>query len=383
MASELANAFWKLFYMTHFSNCSMRKVSVLIVLVAIFLIVQSIVLTFFVMSSTAEMKNHVSGGVTTTVSLCINTPPIIGQITDTFAIVGVPFYLQITAVDPDNDSITFGDRSDLFDINSTTGEIQFTPVASQAGITNVTITANDSCATSTKTFRLLILDLTPPVPVIQPVLVGGAGGGRASPPTLITKEITNNAPIAPLHKQPVQLVLALQLGETQAFAMGREGEQPRAYSIKLVESKDKIIIELDGKQLKFTIDAPIRVTLPSKTSDELTIIAQRDQENNILLTLRADEDMVLVALTNRKGEQSPATVQNVQLEQAAQSGISTSVLGVSTKGLATLLQRTLGLSSLEAQGLSNLLTIFLLGLLVGICLNAGIVYYFLKSRGKW
>ena len=250
-------------------------------------------------------------------------------------------------------------------------------------IPEITITANDTCSSATKIFRLLIVNANLAPPAAQQVQF--INGGRSAPSiaiSTITKDAVTGTQLIPRYIPSVHIVLTLQVGENQAFALGKVGEHPRLYTLKLIDSKDQIIIDINGEQFQLILDEPLDVTLSGKSRDKLVIIAQRKEENKIILTLAVEADTVLVSITNKRAEQPPATVNGAQLEQPTSAVISTSVLGISTRGLATLLQRALGISLLEAQGLSNLLTIFLFGFLVGILLLAGIVYYFLKSRGR-
>jgi|GEM_PF-5143162 hypothetical protein len=77
-----------------------------------------------------------------------NDPPVLEHIGPQTAITNHTFYLKINASDidkGDNDTLIFSDDTPLFDINSTTGEINFTPTLSQAGNTYfVNISVRDS-----------------------------------------------------------------------------------------------------------------------------------------------------------------------------------------------------------------------------------------------
>jgi uncharacterized protein (TIGR03790 family) len=73
--------------------------------------------------------------------------------------VGETFYLKFNATDSDSgDTLTFSDDSDMFDIDSETGEISFTPDKKDAGTHEVTITVKDNEGASdsvTITFEIL------------------------------------------------------------------------------------------------------------------------------------------------------------------------------------------------------------------------------------
>jgi hypothetical protein len=72
--------------------------------------------------------------------------------------VGETFYLKFNATDSDSDdTLTFSDDSDMFDIDSETGEISFTPKDKDTGLHEVTITITDDAGTSdsvTVTFEI-------------------------------------------------------------------------------------------------------------------------------------------------------------------------------------------------------------------------------------
>ncbi|MEK6967812.1 MAG: Ig-like domain-containing protein [Nanoarchaeota archaeon] len=57
---------------------------------------------------------------------------------------GVPFYTEANFTNPNNATISFSDDTDLFIINSTTGEISFTPSVMWVGIRNVIITLSET-----------------------------------------------------------------------------------------------------------------------------------------------------------------------------------------------------------------------------------------------
>ncbi|MBS3172347.1 hypothetical protein J4438_02085 [Candidatus Woesearchaeota archaeon] len=86
-----------------------------------------------------------------------NHAPVIQNIEDKRARCNVKFTYSVTATDQDNDLITFSDNTNLFNINSATGLISFTPSCSDRGDYNIIITATDSKgAKTTETFNLEI-----------------------------------------------------------------------------------------------------------------------------------------------------------------------------------------------------------------------------------
>ncbi|MBI2662028.1 hypothetical protein HYX11_01050 [Candidatus Woesearchaeota archaeon] len=102
---------------------------------------------------------------TGTVSICFNHPPAITAIPDQRADHNFLFSLNLTAVDSDNDNFNYTDNTSLFQINSTTGKILFTPALAQVNNYTITIYAQDNftaCpATSNKNFNLEIYNLAP------------------------------------------------------------------------------------------------------------------------------------------------------------------------------------------------------------------------------
>ncbi|UCF08418.1 MAG: hypothetical protein JSW28_01650, partial [Thermoplasmata archaeon] len=81
----------------------------------------------------------------------VNDPPVISNTdkmnlsSDISVTSGDTFYYKINVSDVDSDdSLTFSDNTDLFDIHPETGEISFTPSKEDAGTHTVTITVTDS-----------------------------------------------------------------------------------------------------------------------------------------------------------------------------------------------------------------------------------------------
>ncbi len=75
----------------------------------------------------------------------INEPPILNSsIMFPAASQYVPFSYKVTATDEENDPLTFSDDTLLFDINSNTGQISFTPTPSQVGSYLINISVCDS-----------------------------------------------------------------------------------------------------------------------------------------------------------------------------------------------------------------------------------------------
>ncbi len=82
----------------------------------------------------------------------VNDPPLIGQIEGLTVVAGKPFSYTIGATDVDHgDTLTFSDDTEIFDIDSNTGEISFTPSGKDAGVHYVTITVTDEEGVITQT----------------------------------------------------------------------------------------------------------------------------------------------------------------------------------------------------------------------------------------
>ncbi len=80
-----------------------------------------------------------------------NQPPTIESIGSQYLIVGEPYSFKIKAVDADGNTLTFSDNTDLFEINSSTGEISFIPKEEDTGRHLVTIFVSDSIEISAVT----------------------------------------------------------------------------------------------------------------------------------------------------------------------------------------------------------------------------------------
>jgi hypothetical protein len=93
----------------------------------------------------------------------VNDRPVLVDPGDQFLDEDSPFELNVTAVDPDvpyGDSVTFGDDSDMFDIEPRTGRISFTPVQEDIGEHRVMISVTDSHGLSdTLALLMTVVDL--------------------------------------------------------------------------------------------------------------------------------------------------------------------------------------------------------------------------------
>jgi hypothetical protein len=89
-------------------------------------------------------------------------PPILDPIPEQSGTEDIPFSLTATAFDPDipyGDELRFSDDSPLFDINSSTGIIDFTPTVRDIGVHTVTITVTDRAGeNSSQQFTFTIMN---------------------------------------------------------------------------------------------------------------------------------------------------------------------------------------------------------------------------------
>ncbi len=90
--------------------------------------------------------------------------PRIENLTNETAVANFPFHYKIDAYDPDGDNITFYDNTSLFEIDSNSGEISFTPDIADAGLHHINITVVDNTSRQTSAiFNLTIIINQPPV----------------------------------------------------------------------------------------------------------------------------------------------------------------------------------------------------------------------------
>jgi len=114
------------------------------------------------------------------------------------------FRVMIKASDPDNDRITFSDNTNIFEINSSTGEISTR--LNTVGTFIITIVAFDGCNATHDIFVLNVLprnftmpnmtNLGPEKPGKEKG--GGGGGGAPPPPPEEKKNMTNQTPVKEL-----------------------------------------------------------------------------------------------------------------------------------------------------------------------------------------
>lgn len=96
-----------------------------------------------------------------------NFQPFIGNIPVQIAWIGEEYAYEVPASDPEGDTLEFSDNTGLFSIDSSTGEIEFTPTIAQQGRHRITVTVSDGINQVSREFSLLVLEkeLPPGVPV--------------------------------------------------------------------------------------------------------------------------------------------------------------------------------------------------------------------------
>jgi len=100
------------------------------------------------------------------VSICFDVvPPEMDPIYNQTAQIGVPFTLKINATSPSNRTVYFFDNTTLFEINETTGWINFTPTINDSGyhLIRITATHNICDVNTTRDFWMSIAENNPPI----------------------------------------------------------------------------------------------------------------------------------------------------------------------------------------------------------------------------
>jgi len=93
--------------------------------------------------------------------LDVNNPPVLGPIGNRIAKINKTFSLKVNASDLDSgDTLTFSDNTSLFDINPSTGLIEFTPNASQEGEYTINISVTDDAAIPKIDYEVVIFTIT-------------------------------------------------------------------------------------------------------------------------------------------------------------------------------------------------------------------------------
>lgn len=149
----------------------------LFAIIIILFIITSILSSYLTYERSKTVVDELSGKAAAEAKLCVNKQPTINQSCNTTGTIGVGYYCDVDASDPDNDTITFYDNTGLFDIDNATGEIIFTPDAADAGTHSIVLTASDGkgCSNSNATTAFTIT--IPGLPGPPPGPAGGGGGG--------------------------------------------------------------------------------------------------------------------------------------------------------------------------------------------------------------
>jgi len=94
-----------------------------------------------------------------------------GPTGDVEAVEDQQFTLDLEAVDPERDALSWSDDSDLFEIDASTGKIVFTPTQADVGTHTVTVTVGDGALTGSVTFDLVVSNVNdaPVIVTVEPL----------------------------------------------------------------------------------------------------------------------------------------------------------------------------------------------------------------------
>lgn len=162
-----------------------KKSNVFLVIFVIVVFAFSTFSTFYSIKKTDDYVKFVSPKATSqgNVSLCIDVaPPEIDSIGVFNITPDEPFEYDINATSPSNRTIYYFDNTDLFEINVSTGMINFTPVQSNEQLYIINITASHGICSNTTGggYMLLVFlcpNLCPNCTGATPPGGGGGGGG--------------------------------------------------------------------------------------------------------------------------------------------------------------------------------------------------------------
>ncbi len=152
--------------------------NILAILVVLFTIT-SVISSYNAYQNSKNTLQEMTGEVVTDgaqARLCVNKQPSIVQNCSAYATVGTGYYCDVDSIDPDNDTIVFNDNTSLFDIDTETGEIIFTPAAGDVGTHNILVTALDGKGCSNSNAFFIFTITISEVPGIIPPSGGGGGG---------------------------------------------------------------------------------------------------------------------------------------------------------------------------------------------------------------
>jgi hypothetical protein len=106
----------------------------------------------------------------------VNDPPIFATIGNKTTPIDIAFYYEVNASDEEGDNITYFDNTSLFNINITSGAINFTPNLSHIGSHYINISVNDTYGDeSSEVFNLtVILNYAPGFPANQTTIINAS-----------------------------------------------------------------------------------------------------------------------------------------------------------------------------------------------------------------
>jgi hypothetical protein len=99
----------------------------------------------------------------------INDAPFLNSISNQSATSNQLFTLTVTATDPDNDILTYGDNSTLFNISTSNGVINFTPTEAQEGTYSILVNVSDPSGLVDETTFDLTISLGNRAPTIETI----------------------------------------------------------------------------------------------------------------------------------------------------------------------------------------------------------------------
>ncbi len=115
--------------------------------------------TYFVNITVKDKSGSITYQTSTFTVSNVNDPPLIEPMGGLTVVVGKAFSYTVMATDVDyRDTLTFSDDTEIFDIDSTTGELSFIPSEKNVGVHYVTITVTDGDGETdqiTLTFNIL------------------------------------------------------------------------------------------------------------------------------------------------------------------------------------------------------------------------------------
>ncbi|MFH1405704.1 MAG: Ig-like domain-containing protein, partial [Nanoarchaeota archaeon] len=163
--------------------------------------------------------NDTSSNNATSTTYCFtvqNTAPSFNQsLTAQDAYSGVEFNYDINCSDIDGDTVTYYDNTTLFDINSTTGLINDTPIQAEAGIYSINITCGDGEINVTSSFIYTIADIIPTVTLVSP------NDGYVNDSTALTNISFNCSAVDDSNLKNISLYLTDAGNNSASFALNQ------------------------------------------------------------------------------------------------------------------------------------------------------------------